>query len=119
MDMNAPENNVYNEDIVFNKDFELLTPLFQSDASFAAGGNQVMGDISPVSKPTDVTDSVASSLTRASDNYVAKYSNLENGGKGEDPKNCSGDMPPSQFSDMMWVELEKELDSSELDEHSE
>ncbi|EFE29337.1 uncharacterized protein ARB_03908 [Trichophyton benhamiae CBS 112371] len=119
MDINAPENNVYNEDIVFNEDFEFLAPLFQSDASFAAGGNQVMENISPISKPLDIMDSEVLSLTRTSNDSVAKYSNSENGEGGEGPKNCSGDIPPPQFSDMMWVELEKELDSSEVEEYSE
>ncbi|EFE42712.1 hypothetical protein TRV_02526, partial [Trichophyton verrucosum HKI 0517] len=119
MNINTPENNVYNEDIILNEDFESLAPLFQSDASFAAGGNQVMGNISPISKPLDIMDSEVLSLTRASNDSVTKYSNLEKGEEGEDPKNCSSDMPPPQFSGMMWVELEKELDSSELNEYSE
>ncbi|GBF67270.1 DNA repair protein [Trichophyton mentagrophytes] len=107
MDTNPPENNVYNDDIVFNEDLEFLAPLFQSEAS--AGENQVTGDVSPISKPLDVIDSEALSLTRVSDNPVAKYSNSENGEEGEGLKNYSGDM---------WVELEKELDSSELEEYS-
>lgn len=107
MDTNPPENNAYNDDIVFNEDFEFLAPLFQSEAS--AGENQVTGDVSPISKPLDVIDSEALSLTRVSDNPVAKYSNSENGEEGEGLKNYSGDM---------WVELEKELDSSELEEYS-